>query len=176
MILTEELAVVGGVHVLPDIHLRPRGRRTTSIVIGKVLRQLEGHILVQIQILDAGHPVAVRRLVLHHEHEGTTFVPTSEQADALVRDQVGDVPLLLYRIIWSGDEGGVVVVALTRQDLPVVEALRERVEVPLADDSGLVSGRLEQLGEGLLVAVEYAVLVIREAILVRVLSCQETGA
>ena len=38
VILTEELAVVGGVHVLPDIHLRPSGRRTTGIVIGKVLR------------------------------------------------------------------------------------------------------------------------------------------
>ena len=58
----------------------------------------------------------------------------------------------------------------------MVKALWEGVKVPLADDSGLVSGRLEQLGEGLLVAVEYAVLVIREAVLMRVLSGQETRA
>ena len=58
----------------------------------------------------------------------------------------------------------------------MVEALWEGVEVPLTDDGGLVSGRLKELGEGLLVAVKYAVLVIRKAVLMRVLSCQEAGA
>ena len=58
----------------------------------------------------------------------------------------------------------------------MVKSLWEGVEVPLTDDGGLVSGRLEQLGEGLLVAIKDAVLVIRKAVLVRVLSSKEAGA
>ena len=53
-------------------------------------------------------------------------------------------------------EIGVVIVALSRQNLPEIEARRQRLEVPFAHDSRLVTGLLQQFGHGLLRAVEPA--------------------
>ena len=49
-------------------------------------------------------------------------------------------------------------------------------EMPLADQCGLVSGFLEQLGHGLLCAVENAVLVVGEPIFVGVFTSEHAGA
>ena len=73
------------------------------------------------------------------------------------------------------DEGGIVVVALCRQYLPVVEACRRANEVPFANEAGLVAGSTKELGHGLLRAVEDAVLVVSETVLVTVLARQHTA-
>ena len=62
---------------------------------------------------------------------------------------------------------------LPRQDLPVVEPGRVADQVPLAEDRRLVPGRVQQLGKRGLRAVEPAVRVVVEAVLVRVLAGQD---
>ena len=66
-------------------------------------------------------------------------------------------------------KGRVVVLALSDEDVPVVEAGRVGGQVPLADDRCLVAGLAQELGEGLLAAVEGAG-VVGESVLVAVLA------
>ena len=78
-------------------------------------------------------------------------------------------------VIAGGNHGRIVVGALSHQDVVVVEALGRGVEVPFADDRGLVAGLLQQLGKRLLVAVE-GVAVAEEPVEVAVLAGLDHGA
>ena len=71
-------------------------------------------------------------------------------------------------------KGGVVVLALSDEDVPVVEAGGVGGQVPLADDSGFVAGLAQELWEGLLAAVEGAG-VVGESVLVAVLAGEQAG-
>ena len=73
-------------------------------------------------------------------------------------------------------EIGVVVAALAGKDLPVVEAGGVAGEVPFSDDGGLVACFLEELGEGLLGAVEPGGFVFEEAVFVAVFSGEDGSA
>ena len=109
------------------------------------------------------------------EHgEGAVLVALLQPADRLVGNHVGDVARLdlLLAVL---DEEGRVVFALRHQNAPEVEALRVGVQMPLADHGRLVAGVVQQLGEGLLRAVEGA-RVVREAVLVAVFARQDAGA
>lgn len=180
MPLLEHLEVVDRVHVHVrcDRHLLCRGSRTPRIVVEEGLGQREGTLLVEGQVARVGHPVAVLRLVVHEQAEGFFGIaPLLEPLDAPVRDQVGQVAVHTHRIARLADEIGVVVVALSGNDLPMVETRRQTSQVPLADDGRLVAGLLQQFGEGLLRSVEgRAERVVRIAVGVRMFAREHAGA
>ena len=72
------------------------------------------------------------------------------------------------------NEVWIVVVALSRKDLPVVEPGRVCPEMPLANESGLVSGLLEEFRKRNLRAVK-AFAVASKAVDVAVLAGENTG-
>ena len=168
--------VVEQLHVALDRHLRgERARGIVQVVVEEGRRH--GQVLVgpQIEVTARGHPGAVRRLVLAHEHPGAVLlVLVLEPAEGEVGDDVGAVPLDRASAVLV-DQHRVVVVPLAGEHVPVVEALGVRVEVPLADHRGPVAGAAELLGEGPLVPVEL-VAVAAEAVRVAVLAGEDGGA
>ena len=168
--------VVDDVHVPIDLHLlEARGGGVVQVAIeeGRGLGQVL--VLPQFEVTQGRHPGAVRRLVLAHQQERLVAVRVLvEPVDREVGDDVGAVALDLAAAL-GVDQHGVVVVALPGQHVPVIEALGIGAQVPLADHRGLVADRLQQLGEGLLVAVEL-VPVVHEPVLVAVLAGQDDRA
>ena len=73
------------------------------------------------------------------------------------------------------DEHGIVIVALAGEDVPVVEPRRVAHQVPFPDHRRLVPPGLQEFREGLLAAVEVAVLVVREPVGMAVLAGQQAG-
>lgn len=100
------------------------------------------------------HPGAVGRFVLTHQQERLLWIALRRHPlDRNLRHHVGAVPVATMRAM-TGDQFGVVVGALAGQDFPMVEAGRLAFQMPLADNGCLITGLLEQLGKGLLSAVE----------------------
>ena len=151
------------------------GLRPIGVVVEQSSRLRVDAVLVETEVLDVRLPLAVRRLVLEHEHEGLRLVALAHPVEREVGDDVGDVTLHLHHALGVLHRR-VVVDALAGQHLPEVEAGGITDEVPLADDGGLVAGLLQQLREGELRAVEDGVRVVEEAVEVRVFAGQDDGA
>ena len=150
-----DLEIVGGHHVIADRHLLiTGGERATAIVVQqrRGLRNVDA--FVRHQVIGAGHPVPVWRLVLAHEQERLLSVAAVPQPiQRKIGDDVRHVALDLL-VTRGCSEIRVVVVPLTRQHLPEVEALRLGAQVPLPDHRGLVPGSLQHLIERRLRHVE----------------------
>ena len=99
-------------------------------------------VVVVAQVSQGGLPVAVGRLVLAHQQERLRPVALLEPVEARVGDDVGHVALMLD-LAARRDHRRVVVDALARQDLPLVEAGRVADQVPFAEDGRLIARRLE---------------------------------
>ena len=151
------------------------GLGAIGVVIEQSGRLRVDAVLVETEVLDVRLPLAVRRLVLEHKHEGLRLVALAHPVQREVSDDVGDVTLHLDHALGVLHRR-VVVDALSRQDLPEVEAGGVADEVPLAYDGGLIAGLLQQLREGELRAVEDRVRVVEEAVEVRVFAGQDDGA
>ena len=108
--------------------------------------------------------------VVHEESEGLVFVTRLiEPVNGFVGDNVREVAF--YHIGTVGVvEVGVVIVALCGKNVPMVETGGTAHEVPFTDQRCLIAGFLEQLGHGLLRAVEDAVLVVGKSVFVGVLT------
>ena len=107
-----------------------------------------------VEVLRPRLPVAVRRLVLEHQHEGPVGVALFPQPlQGQIGEDVGGVADHLLGPLFALQRW-VVVGALTLQHSPEVESGRIALEVPLADHRRLVARFAEQLGEGDLLAVE----------------------
>ena len=87
------------------------------------------------------------------QREGLVGVAPAQPVDREVGDQVRDVACMLDALSHF-DEQGVVIGPLAGQDFPIVEAGGLGLEVPLADHGCLVTRLSQQLGKGLLRAVE----------------------
>ena len=98
--------------------------------------------------------------VVHEESEGFLLVALLiEPVNGFVGDNVREVAF--YHIGTVGVvEVGIVIVTLCGEDVPMVETGGTAHEVPFTDQRGLIAGFLEQLGHGLLRAVEDAVLIV----------------
>ncbi len=168
--------IVDQVHVIFDRHLRMTGGAGVVFpVVEEGGRFGNGDVIVKMQVTECGHPGAVGCFVLAHEHEGFAGVGVLfEPVESHVGDDVGAVAFDAFAPL-GGLEFGIVVVALPRQDLPEVEALGIGGEVPLTDHGSLITGFLQEFGEGLLVAVK-AVAVPHEAINVAVFAGEDDGA
>ena len=170
------LCIIHDVHVLPDAHLLSSSGRTTFVVVVEVVGHRESLVFVQGEVLQLGQPIAMDSLMVDEEAEGLILVAlVLHPVNALVSDKVGQVAFLLDGIVLHGNEARIVIVTLAGQDFPIVEAGRQAFEVPLADNGRLVARLLEQLGHGLLGAVEHAGRVVREAVGVAVLARNHAG-
>ena len=173
------LRVVDDVHVavVSNLHLLLLCGEASFVLIVEGFGHGEGFVLVGGEVLHFRQPASVAGLVVDEEGKGFALVAAMlHPVDGLVGDDVGNVSMLTHRVVLHGDEVGVVVVALSRQHVPVVEARRQAFEVPLTDDGCLVARLLQEFGHGLLRAVEDAVLVVREAVLVGVLTRKHAGS
>ena len=171
----EHFAVVVERHVFADFHFGESGGLATGVVIVEIGRKFEGFIFEFVQILQFGEPVAVAGFVVHEESEGLVFVARLiEPVNGFVSDNVREVAF--YHIGTVGIvEVRVVIVALCGEDVPMVETGGTAHEVPFTDQRGLIAGFLEQLGHGLLRAVEDAVLVVGKSVFVGVLTGEHAG-
>ena len=137
-----------------DLHLLGGCGGTSLVVVVEIVRQGQLGIIEGSEVLQVGHPGAVGCLVVQQQAErflGVALVlePVEGQVGGDVGGVAGDDAALA--VIYKSR---VVVLALSDEDVPVVEAGRVGGQVPLADDGGLVAGLAQELGEGLLAAVE----------------------
>jgi hypothetical protein len=126
----------------------------------------------EVEVRRAGVPRAVRCLVLVQEEEGAGRVTTGpEPVEGTIGDDVGRVPFD-RRGVRRAVEQRVVVRSLPAQHLIVIEARRQRQQVPLADHGGLVPRCPEEFGKGQRVRMQRD-LVDRDTVQVAVLSGQD---
>ena len=168
-ILAPQLEVRFGLHLL-EPHFRALGRRAAvGVIVHQRGRFGNPLVLEHGEVLHRRIPAAVRCLVVHHEKKRLRLVAAVAQPiDRLLSRDVGHVA---RHVVPTGsrDKRGSVVIALPRQDFPMIESGRLTHEVPFADDRRLVTGLLQQLGKRGLAAVEPALVVV-EAVLVAVLA------
>ena len=175
VLVVGHLEVVDHVHILDDAHFLLLGRQAPLIVVVEIVGKRIGHVVVEVEVARVGTPHAVGGLVVEEQAEGLRLVAlVAHPVYGQVGDDVGHVALSLHGLSIV-DEGGIVVVALTGEDVPIVEACWVAGEVPLADDAGFVAGLLQQFWKGLLAAVKSA-RVVGEPILVAVLAREQTGS
>ena len=161
--------VVDHIHVLHDAHFLEGGGFAGGVVVIEGFRQGESHVVKGAQVLQIRHPAAVRSLVVQEQAEGLIGLPAIQPVQRHIGGDVGAVALA-HHLFPVPDEDGVVIVALAGEDVPVVEARGIAHQVPFAHHGRLVAARLQQFGQGLLAAVEDAVFVVGEAVLVAVLA------
>ena len=114
--------------------------------------------------------------MVNHDAEGFRLVAlVLHPVKALVGDEIRQIAFHPHRVARHPDEVGVVVVALSGNDFPFVEALRQTFQVPFAKDGRLIARLSQQGGKRLLRGVEHAGGVVRESVLVAVLTRQQAG-
>ena len=122
-------------------------------------------VVVKIEMAQGWHPVAVRSLVLNHQHEGLVLLSfVLEPIHRQISNHVRAIPIDPSSSVRE-NHVGVVIQSLSRQDSPVIITLRFALEVTLSVYCGLIAGLLQKLGEGLLVPIK-GISVVHEAILV----------
>ena len=167
--------VIDQVHVLHNAHLLRCGGRTPLVIIEKSIGKRKVQLFVKRQIV--GHPIAVLGLMMHQQAERfLRITPRTQPIETLVGNKVGYVPFGTHRIARLADKIGIVVIALSGNDLPMVEPGGQTFEMPFADDSRFVSGLLQQLGESLLRIVKDAGRVVVKTVFVGMLARKHTGA
>ena len=172
---THELHVLRSDGLLKRHVILANGLRAVREVVEERRRFRVDAILVEAEVLDIGLPLAVRRLVLTHEHERLGLVALGNPIEGKVGDDVGDVTLSLHHALRVLHRR-VIIDALSWQHLPEVETDGVADEVPLADDGGLVAGLLKELREGDLRAVEDGIRVVIESVQVRILAGEDNRA
>ncbi len=145
------------------------GLAATAVAVEKRLRLFIHAVLVESEQPQWRLPLAVRGLVLAHDHEGLRLVAPVEPLEREIADDVARVAFVLH-LLAVVDHRRVVVGALARQDVPVVVAHGIAAEVPFSDDGRLVAALLKHRRESGLGAVKAAVAVVVEAVGVRVLA------
>jgi hypothetical protein len=79
----------------------------------------------------------MRRFVMAHQEKWLRLVAALKPIDAEVADQIGTVAFV-FLPAGSRNEFRIVIQALTRQDVPIIETRRIVLQVPLSDDRCLV--------------------------------------
>ena len=117
-----DLGVVSPVEVAVDFHF-VFGKRSASflIVIEKSEGLGDGDSIEGFEMTKCGREGPVGGLVLAHEEEGFFLISLVEPLDRFVSGDVGAVAVELFDASVHLFEDGIVVVALTRKDFPVVK-------------------------------------------------------
>ena len=173
VVLLVELQILREPHV-GDTHVLSRCCRPSIVIIVERSRHGKLAAFEEIEMSWLGHPVPMRRFVLIEKSERFGSVAALEIIQREIRDEIGDVAFVLD-LGSVLDEHRIVVVALVYEDPPLVETGRVRLQMPLPHDGRLVAGRLQQLGQRDLAAVE-RVAVIPKTIRVTVFPRQQDGS
>ena len=141
--------------------LAARSSSSSLIVIEEGCRFREGDVVEHAQMAWCRHPVAVRRLLVEHEHERTIVACLIYECKRLVCYHVGDIALLCDRHSVFHEFRCVVVslLFLSADDAPEIKALRLGNQMPLTHDACRVACLLEELRKGLLRAVKLGCIV-----------------
>jgi len=172
--LVGHFQVINDVHVLVDAHFLLLCGQSSFIVVVEVVRQRESLVCKEFEVTSVRHPGAVRSLVVEEHTERLVLIAVFYPVDGLVGDDVGGIAFHLCAFAVHLDEGRVIIVALSRQDFPMVESLRIAYEVPLANHRCLIAVLLKEFRESQLVAVEGG-RVVDEPVGVAVLSGEHAG-
>ena len=151
-------------------------RGAAAVVIEQGIRFRNRGITEELEVAWGWGPVAMRRLVLGHKEERLVWVPSVlEPIEGLFGDDIGAITIVAFPRTVHLDEIRIVITALAREDLPIIETSRVRIEMPLAEHDGLVAGALQMLRKSGLRTVE-AVSVAEEPIEMTVLAGKDRGA
>ena len=122
-----DLQVVAHLHVLLDAHLLlVCGTATRGVVVAEGLGQGELDVLIEVEHIEWRHPIAMGCLVMDEECKGLFLVSPFEELYGMVGDEVRGVAFFLDILAAAllRAKPWVVVVALSWQDIVVVEAFR----------------------------------------------------
>ena len=159
-----------------NLHLlMPRAGGVVLVVVEERLGLGNVDVVVELQMAQRRHPAAVRRLVLHHEHEGLVVGPLFLQP---IHREIGHHirrVTINAHLAFGCEEIRIVVQPLPRQHHPVIKPLRITLQMALAVNGRLIARFLQQLRENLLVPVK-SVAVIHEPVLVTVLATHDHRA
>ena len=118
----KHLQVINHIHVLHDAHFLSGSRFTSLIVIKEVIRQREGLVFIQGQITSICHPVAMDSLVVNEQAERLLVITlVFHPVDGIIGNDVGYVTVLLNGIILLRNEIRIIVIPLSRHNLPVIK-------------------------------------------------------
>ena len=175
-IFGHDFAIVVERHVVVDFHFCLASSFATCIVVVEIGRKWEIDIFIFAKIFEFGQPIAVTSLVMHKEGKGFVGISLFVQPlNGFVGDDVGEIPFDLVRTLCVV-EIRVVVVALCRENIPMIKTRRFAHQMPLTHDGSLVTCLLQEFGHRLLSTIEDAMLVVGKSIFVGMLTSEHTGA
>ena len=167
--------VVIEIHVTIDFHLLMLGGNAALVLVEESIGLGDLDIVVEVEVAEGGHPGAVRRLVLTHQHEGLTeSFGFFHEIDGHVGNNVGAVSRNNLATL-GGDQSRIVVIALPGKNSPGIEALWVSFEVGLSVECRVVTGSAENFREDLLIPVE-AIPIVHEAVFMAVLAAHDDSA
>src|SRR4030095_15844142 len=117
----------------------------TRIIVPKRRRFENGPFGKLKSISFAGAPFAMGCLVVAHEEEGFVPWPIAEYIDGKRGDHVSHIAGI-DAVTLPIVEDGVFVASLAGQDVPVIEALRIRTQMPFAEHRSVIAGVPEAMG------------------------------
>ena len=157
------------------------GGGAAGVVVPQRLRLGDFHVVERVKMRRAGLPVAVRRLVLEHQHE--RFVGRAiilQPCERLVGNDVRRVAGVFlddhFARVVGRTHRRIVIRPLPNQDVEVIKTGRNALEVPLADHRRLVTHLAQQLRERLLRTVERRSAVHQKPVQVTVLAGEDHRA
>ena len=176
-----ELEIIRG-QVPSDGHRLVRGSLgAPGVIVPKRLRLGDLHVVKRVEVSRSGLPVAVRRLVLEHQHERLVALALVLQPlKPLVGDDVGRVADVFLDYHLPDGIGRthrwIVVRPLPDQHVEVIKPGRHTLQVPLTDHCRLVAGLAKQLGKRLLRPVKRRAAVPQKTVQVTVLAGEDDRA
>ena len=152
-----------------------------SVIDGRGRRHLRDLLLHLLQVAGGRDPVTVGSLVTEDERERLALIAILDPVDSLGGKQIRHITALRLTdgttLGPAGEEMRVPVLTLANEHLPGIETGGLGDQVPLTDDTRVVTGGLQHLGVGRLRAVEgRAAVVIQEGVVVRVTPREHAGA
>ena len=117
------------------------------VVIVESRRNGEVYVFVKVEVLDIGHPVAMRCLVMHVETKRLVGGTLLQKINRMLCDQISGITF--FRHIFAIGVGclntRIVIFALVSENLVFVKTTWFAEHVPLSNHAGLIAGLLKQL-------------------------------
>ena len=133
-------------HGFGDAHLLIfRAGAATAVIIKESRWFRVSAVFIEVQFFESRLPVSVRGLVMAHQEKGLGGVALLEPVQGEIGNDIGNVTLD-FAFLPHENHLGIVVFALPREDVPVVEASGLASQMPLANEGGFVASFWRILG------------------------------
>ena len=167
--LIRHLQVIDEIHILDNAHLLFGCGNTSFIFVIERFGNRINNIFIQIQVAGIWHPSTMGGFVMEQKAERFVFIALVIQP---VQGQVRrDVCCITFDLFFLAviDKVRIIIISLSSQNIPIIETGRIGCQVPLSDNSGLITGLLQQLRECLLATVK-TFCIVGKAILMAMLA------